>query len=1078
MTDMMPGAVTSGPTQTESDFVAVFRRRCRLTPDAAAVVFDGAAITFAELDRRSDALAARLNELVVGPDAVVAVLVHRSPHLPVALLAVLKAGAAFLPLDPGYPAERLSYQLGDAGAQVLITEEAVRARLSTAGVALPDAVVLVEQERAERPRIPSRSTAIDPDSLAYVIYTSGSTGRPKGVMIEHRSLAVFSRDVAERIGLGAGDRFLQFASPGFDVLIEELFPTWSVGAALVIPTRHLINGEDDLVALIERERVTVIELPTAYWHEWVRELHRTDTRLPAGLRLVIIGGERVLPQRLELWRSLHVPLMHVYGLTETTVSSTFFRVDPADPTTEWPNLPIGTGLPSAELHVLDRRLRPVPDGGTGELYIGGVSVARGYLGQPGLTAQRFVADPRPDGSGRRLYRTGDVVRRRPDRQLEFISRVDHQLKIRGFRVEPMEIEAVLVRHPGVAECVVTVYEPQPGDRRLVAHLVLRGDQVPTAELRAWLERELPAYMVPSAFVELAELPLNANGKIDRDRLPAPQLERKEPEASEAESATPVQRRLAEVIAAVVGTGHVGLHDNFFEIGGDSILAIQVVARAQEAGLQLTPYDLFAQPTVASLADVISSGVSIDAAQGEVTGPVPQLPVHRRFVAAGVAEPQHHIRSVLLELATTVDPDFVARAVELVLEHHDGLRQRLLFAGERTRCRIAPVGDPVPLLVHDVDSADEAELGRRMAELPGGLDLAVGPMLQVALFRFGGARPDRLAIVAHELVADHLSLQIVLEDLETAMVQQLAGEELRFLPKTTSWQAWGRRLSGWARSDEAAEEHAYWSGLVATPTTPLPLERARGVAAELPTEASARTLLTTLDAVETDALTGAVPQALHCRVEEALLAALARSLTHWTGGRRHRVEVERTDRQHPFAEVDVTRTVGPFAVRHPFSLSSEPAEPPVGTVGAVVEAWRAVPGGGLGWPTFAYGAEPPPAAGPADLVFCYRGVRPQPASGAFRVVAEPIGGGRSPASPRRYQVEVEAVVVTGTLEVRWGYSDQTLSTTTVQRLAEQFLTEIRQLIAAAHSVREAAPQPADFPLARVRHDQLADLLRRL
>ncbi|WP_051723653.1 non-ribosomal peptide synthetase [Micromonospora chokoriensis] len=585
-------------------FVELLRRRTASAPHAPAVVCDGVPTSYADLSREAGRLARRLRQLGVTQESRVGILLDRSPRLAVAVCGVLEAGGAYVPLDASYPTDRLAFQLSDAGIGVLVAERRTAELLTAAGVPLPGQVVLLDGPAAEGdgPEPP----APHPDSAAYVVYTSGSTGQPKGAVITHRSLVTFGRDVADRLGLGAGDRFLQFASPAFDVLVEELFPIWLAGGAVVTSSEPV--SRLDLVELIERERITVIELPTAYWHEWVRELDRLDRKLPSCLRLVIIGGERVLPERLTRWRRHAVPLLHVYGLTEATCSSTFFRLDPADPEQDWPNLPIGTPIPSADLRVLDSRLRPAPRGGTGELYVAGVSLARGYLDRPGLTAQRFVADPDPAHPGQRLYRTGDLVRERADGNLEFIARVDTQIHIRGFRVEPTEIESALSRHPAVTESVVAMHEPVAGDRRLVAYVVPHpGQNADVRELRLFLEAQLPPYMVPSSFVELDALPLSANGKIDRDRLPAPaQRPTGEPSAG---AATEIEQTLASVIAAVIGLDQVGPHDNFFEIGGDSILAIQVVARAQEAGLALTPYDLFAHPTVAALAGIAEAAAA-------------------------------------------------------------------------------------------------------------------------------------------------------------------------------------------------------------------------------------------------------------------------------------------------------------------------------------------------------------------------------------------------------------------------------------------------------------------------------------
>jgi amino acid adenylation domain-containing protein len=609
-------AASAGPA---SGFVELFRAQVAAAPDAPAVVCDGAVTTFGALNRDANQLAGRLRALGVGPETPVGILLERSPRLPGAILAVLAAGGCYVPMDPRYPADQIEFMLTDAKAPVLMTT-ADLAPLA-AGAGLPHTVLLDSPLLLDEPTddffSPPATT-----SAAYVVYTSGSTGRPKGVVVEHGSLVTFAREVAARLQLGAGDRFLQFASPGFDVLVEELFPIWLAGGAVVIPPSRAAGPGMDLAELAEKERVSVMELPAAYWHEWVRELDRTERTLPPCLRLVIVGAERVLPERLAVWQHHGVPLMHVYGITETTVSSTFFRLAPDAPPEDLRHLPIGTALPSAGLRILDPALRPVPPGAAGELYISGVSLARGYLRRPGLTAERFIADPDPGFPGARAYRTGDLVRQRADGNLEFLTRADDQINIRGYRVEPAEVESAVCRHPQVAEAVVTVHEFAPDDRRLVAYLVPRPRTRPNiTDLRRFLARELPPHFVPSVFVLLLRLPVTPNGKVDRDRLPAPTDERPELEEEFALPQSPMERELADIVAAVLGTTMVGANDNFFELGGDSILAIQVAAQAQERGIQLSPLDLFEHPTVALLANVAG-------ATSPPAAPAPPIAVRR------------------------------------------------------------------------------------------------------------------------------------------------------------------------------------------------------------------------------------------------------------------------------------------------------------------------------------------------------------------------------------------------------------------------------------------------------------------
>lgn len=618
----VPGGATPCPAAAPT-LVELFQDQVRRTPDAPAVLHRGVATTFGALNAAANRLARSLQARGVGPESSVGVRLDRSPELLVAVLAVLKAGGRYVPIDQGYPGARVAAMLADAQAGLLLSTSDLHG--GVADVVSVDPVLLdgplddPVDGAADLPAAPA------PTSSAYVIYTSGSTGRPKGVVVEHRSLAVFAREVADRLQLGAGDRFLQFASPGFDVLAEELFPVWLAGGCVVVPAPRTPGTAIDLTELLERERVTAVELPAAYWHEWVRELDRTGQNLPPTLRLVVVGAERVLPDRLRMWQRHRLPLLNVYGLTETTVSSTFFRL-PADAQAgDLDRLPIGTALPSARLQILDAGLRPGPAGTVGELYISGVSLARGYLGRAGLTAARFVADPDPARPGGRAYRTGDLVRRRHDGNLEFLSRADEQIKIRGFRIEPAEIEAAIVRHPQVAQAAVAVHAPAPGDRRLVAYLVPEPrTQLNLVDVRRLLVRELPPQFVPAAFVQLERLPLNTNGKVDRDRLPAPSDERPEVPEELVLPRTTTEQQLADIVAEVLGVAQIGVLDNFFELGGDSILAIQVASRAQERGLAVTPLDLFEHATVVELAAIADQPEPTAVDPGATESPAPDV----------------------------------------------------------------------------------------------------------------------------------------------------------------------------------------------------------------------------------------------------------------------------------------------------------------------------------------------------------------------------------------------------------------------------------------------------------------------
>jgi amino acid adenylation domain-containing protein len=584
----------------------LFEEQAERTPEALAVRFGEQQLTYRELNHRSNLLAHHLRRCGVGPDVRVGLCLNRSLELVVAVLAVLKSGGAYVPLDPAHPGERLTYMLEDAKVTVLMTDLSSSLPPLPSGVALLD---LGDQAVATAAVGELPGNGVCPDNLAYVIYTSGSTGLPKGVAIPHRAVVNLSVAAAREYRIGNSDRVLQAASLTSDFSVEEIFPALISGAAVVVRPPGPIPSSTDLGRLLERHGISIMLMPTAFWHGWVHDIQRERLQLPGSLRVVSIGGEKVDPAAFALWRELGngaVRWFNTYGPTETTVEATLHEPGAAARVpAAGAELPIGRPLPNTRVYVLDRHLQLVPIGVPGELYIAGDGVARGYLDRPGLTAERFIPNPFGPGVGTRLYRTGDQGRYRADGSLEFIGRADHQVKIRGYRVELGEVEAALSVHPGVHECAVLAREDTPGDRRLIAYVVPGDDPVSTGELRNFLQVRLPDYMVPSAFVLLETMPLTPNGKIDRRVLPAPDESRPDLAAVFVGPRTPVEETIAAIWRQLLRVERVGVHDNFFELGGHSLLATQVIARIRAAfEMELELRVLFEAPTVASIAERI------------------------------------------------------------------------------------------------------------------------------------------------------------------------------------------------------------------------------------------------------------------------------------------------------------------------------------------------------------------------------------------------------------------------------------------------------------------------------------------
>jgi amino acid adenylation domain-containing protein len=579
----------------------LFEQQAARTPEKVAVVFEEKTLSYSELNERANRLAHYLQQQGVGPESMVGILLQRSPEMVISLLATLKAGAAYLPLDPAYPVERLSFMLLDAGVRVLLTEQSLK-------WLLPDFLgqtfcVDTQWESLHELSGTNPRSGVSADNLAYIIYTSGSTGTPKGVAITQGSLANYVATAVEEFKLEAADRVLQFASLSFDTSAEEIYPCLIRGATLVLRTDSMINSAVEFLRACEKKQITVLNLPTAYWHELATALDAEDVSIPDSMRLVIVGGEKALPERLATWWQhvdQSVQLKNGYGPTEGTIVTTFSELKKHDGAAR--EVSIGRAIANVHVYVLDRNEQPVPVGVPGELYIGGAGLARGYLNLPSLTAERFVPNPFSSIPGSRLFRTGDRMCHSGEGNLEFRGRLDDQTKIRGFRVEPGEIETLLRQSEHVRDAVVIVKTDDEGEKRLLAYVVPRDhSRVNISALRSFVAEHLPPHMIPSAFIILDKIPLKTNRKVDVQALPDPHSYFTETGNYEAPRTT-VEEVLCEIWAEVLRVERVGINDNFFELGGHSLLAGRITARVRESfGVELPMRSLFEAPIVSLLA---------------------------------------------------------------------------------------------------------------------------------------------------------------------------------------------------------------------------------------------------------------------------------------------------------------------------------------------------------------------------------------------------------------------------------------------------------------------------------------------
>ena len=853
------------------------------------------------------------------------------------------------------------------------------------------------------------------------------------------------------------DRVLQFLPFSFDGSAEEIFVCLTSGATLVLRDGEVPKDPAAFLQECCEKKLTVLDLPTAYWNELVAHLNSHDWATASHLRLIIIGGDKALPQRVERWRTnvgRRIRLVNTYGPTEATIVSTMCDLT-SDHTRR--AVPIGRPVANTQAYVLDQHLQPLPVGARGELYLGGAGISRGYLGDPGLTAEKFVPDPFTSEPGARLYRTGDAARWRHDGQVEFLGRMDQQVKIRGHRIEPAEVEAALLRHEAVRDVVVIAREEPERERRLVAYVVVDKKRETTLpELRKFLADRLPKHMMPAIFTLLEALPRLPNGKIDRRALPPPEVEPSGSDGSYVSPRTFAERVLCDLWAEVLKLERVGIGDNFFELGGDSILGIQVAARARLAGLQVSPSQIFQYPTPGELAAVVSASSATYDEQEPVTGEVAFTPIQRWFFEQHFSVPDYWNMALMLKPRERLDPDVLERAFAHLLKHHDALRLRFVHEPEAWRQFIAdPDRDDSRSSVCVVDLSNLKENEQQPAletiaeETQAQLNLASGVLLRAVLFELGSARAQRLLILMHHLAVDGVSWRILLEDLGRVYQQLQRSETVSFPPKTTSFARWAKLLEEHGRSEQARGELDYWTSLSAKRVKPLPVDLRDG----RNIEAETRTLTIALDAGETQALLRDVARTYQTTINDVLLTALLEAFSDWTREQAILIELEGHGREDLFADVDLSRTVGWFTNAFPVLLEAKSGLEPRAALQSVKQQLSSIPRHGIGYGLLRYLNDDDEAAQQMrrlpkpEVSFNYLGQLDQMLddSALFLPAHESYGKPRHGSARRSQLLEINAHVLGGQLKSEWVYSTGFHRHRTIEGLAQRFVKALRTII---------------------------------
>jgi len=1041
----------------------------------SALVFEDTRLSYAEFDKAANRLAHFLISKGLQPEQRVAVCMDRSIELVIALHGIMRAAGVYVPLDPQHPQERSDFMLEDSAARLVICEEAYKQKFAASDIE----TISFKLEKNSFATMPdSYPDALrDPDQLAYMIYTSGSTGKPKGTLLPHRGFLNRLQWMQQAYPLGKEDVVLQKTPFSFDVSVWEFFWPFMYGATLVVAQPEGHKDTDYLCDIIREHKVTTMHFVPPMLKVFLENPRAGEC---SSLRDVICSGE-ALPYSLSrvFYETLPTARLHnLYGPTEASIDVSHYSCPQSR---EDEKLPIGRPIANTTLYILNDRLNPVPAGVAGELHIGGVQLARGYANRPALTAEKFIPDPFAGEKGARLYKTGDLCRYLSNGEIEYIGRIDHQVKVRGFRVELGEIESALARHPSVETPVVLVRALAGQENALCAYVVSNDKKTSQADLRAFLKKQLPDYMVPAIWIFIEKIPLTANGKVDRRALPDPEsLGRDRLETKYIAPRNEKERVLAGVWQDILKLKKVGIKDNFFELGGDSIVGIQLISAAARQGLSFTPKELFEYPTIEGLAAVAREGVAIQAQQETLSGEVTLTPIMRWFNDLPLKQRDHWNQSLMLKSTTPLSPAILEKVALALYNHHDMLRLRWTKDG----AEITEPGDGAIFKSHDLRKlavADQpAALREKVAEAQRSHNLEQGNVFSMYYFLMDTSHGDRLFITVHHAAIDVVSWRVIMEDLQLAYTQLAEQKEIKLPAKTTSFPYWAQRLQRHAQENEWQEELAAWRELLGD--NPAVFEADNPGTENI--QKNVKKIELALEKDETAQLTGEVPETYNTSVQDNLLAALFAGWSETSGHNSLLIDMEGHGREALFEEVDLGRTVGWFTTLYPVNLTATRNDTGE-MIKAIKEKMRAIPANGIGWGLMRYFAPQNirdqisdlPAA---TLLFNYLGQFDQDEAQKRQFESRPdeTEAETGPENRRAYNLEITAHILQGRLSFTFYYCPDVVNSERVTKLADSTISALREII--KHSLSEEAGgyTPSDFKEAGLDQEDLDDVLSEL
>ncbi len=1051
------------------------------TPDSVAVVFEGETISYDELNKRSNQLANYLNRLGVYPETLVGLCVERSIEMVVGILGILKAGGAYIPIDISYPQSRIEFMISNSNAKILITQKSI-------AVSLPEnisKVVLIDEDWKQ---ISNESSAnfdskVTLDNLAYVIYTSGSTGLPKGAMITHRSLSNHMLWMKEDFGFDSSDSVLQKTPFSFDASVWEFYLPLLTGGRLIIakPDGHMDMAY--LIETIQKNNISVLQLVPAVLRMLFDEQGIENCE---SLKTVFCGGEALtFDLTKKLFEKLNVNLYNLYGPTEATIDAAYFKCEPAF---ENKVIPIGKPIYNTQIYILDKFLNPVPVGVSGELIIGGVDVARGYLNNPQLTKEKFLDDIFKNTSSGKLYKTGDLAKYGEDGNIEFFGRADHQVKLRGFRIELGEIESKLSQHAEIKDAAVIVREDKPGSQRLAAYVVQKNSQLITVnELKDFLRNSLPEYMIPTAFIILDKMPLLPNGKIDRNALPAPENSKSAEETFIAPR-LPVEQILADIWKDILGVDKVGVHDNFFELGGDSIMSIQIISRANQSGIKLTPKQIFQFQTIAGLSGVIDYSAPSVFEQGIVTGEVPLTPIQHWFFEQDLPEPDFYNHSVLLKIPKNLNENFLEESVAEIIKHHDALRLRFKKDNDvREQINTGFNSDTV-FSVEDLSNISGEALDDKMekiiSELQKSLNLTDGPLIKVLFFKTDSNNEDRLLIVIHHLCIDGISWRIILEDLYNSYRQLSSNDKIKLPHKTSSFKDWSNKLTDFVKVSSLGKEIEHWLKISDLKLNKIPADFFSKQIKN--TVESTDKVSIELDEASTQSILKDVPKTYNTQINDILLSALIMAYNSWSNESKLLISLEGHGREDLFDSIDVSRTVGWFTSMFPVVLEIYNTDDIGETIKLVKESLRQIPNSGIGFGILKYlntdqtvkeklNLLPNP-----EIIFNYLGQFNESIipNSDWKLGKKSIILSQNKNGLRNHLIEINSIITDNKLRMEFSFSTNIYKRETIETFSKNYEDALRNIVEHCKDTDTGGYTPSDFDAAGLNQQELDNLLANL